>query len=184
MADQVGLSHLTLAALAKRLGVRQPSLYNHVDGMEALRRSISVRAKNELAGTLARATVGRSRGDAVISMSRAYRAWAHDHPGRYEATQRAPMQGDADDQAASTAATQVVFDVLAGYELHDEDAVDAVRALRSALHGFVTLEQGGAFGLPVDVDRSFDTLVRGLVTALAAWPRRHPTGVPPRPGAR
>ncbi|HJY03666.1 MAG TPA: TetR family transcriptional regulator, partial [Streptosporangiaceae bacterium] len=34
MADEVGLSGLTLAALADRLGVRYPSLYKHVDGMD------------------------------------------------------------------------------------------------------------------------------------------------------
>ncbi|EQD72788.1 transcriptional regulator, partial [mine drainage metagenome] len=32
MADELGLSRLTMAALSGRLGVRQPSLYKHVDG--------------------------------------------------------------------------------------------------------------------------------------------------------
>jgi hypothetical protein len=107
-------------------------------------------------------------------LSHAYRAWAHDHPGRYEAAQRAPVSGDAEDEAASRTATQVVFDILAGYELRDDDAVDATRALRSALHGFVTLEAAGAFGLPADIDRSFERLVDGLVTALSDWPREDP----------
>jgi AcrR family transcriptional regulator len=175
IADEVGLSRLTIAALAQRLGVRQPSLYKHIGGMDDLQRSIALRAKKELADTLARATVGRSRGDAVESMSKAYRQWAREHPGRYMAAQRAPAPGDADDEAASRAATQVVFDVLAGYQLHDDDAVDATRALRSALHGFVTLEAAGGFGLPVDIDRSFDRLVRSVVTALSGWPRDEPT---------
>ena len=59
--------------------------------------------------------------------------------------------------------------VLAGYHLDDDDAIDATRALRSTLHGFVTLELIGGFGLPVDVDRSYQRLIRGLVTALANW---------------
>ena len=46
LADDVGLSKLTLAALADRLGVRQPSLYKHVAGMEGLQRSIALRAKH------------------------------------------------------------------------------------------------------------------------------------------
>ena len=45
MADEVGLSKLTLAALAERLGVRQPSLYNHIDSMAGLHRDIAVTAK-------------------------------------------------------------------------------------------------------------------------------------------
>ena len=169
IADEVGLPKLTLAALADRLGVRQPSLYKHVTGMEGLQRSIALRAKHELAGVLARATVGRARDDAIVSMSYAYRSWALDHPGRYEAAQRAPAPGDADEETASSAVVQIAFDVMAGYELRDDDAVDAIRAMRAGLHGFVTLEMGGGFGLPVDVDRSFDRLVRGLATAFSSW---------------
>jgi AcrR family transcriptional regulator len=169
IADEIGLQRLTLAALAERLGVRQPSLYKHIDGMPALQRSLAVRAKNELAHVLARAAVGRERGDAIAAISHAYRMWALEHPGRYAAAQRAPIAGDADDEAASRALVQIVADVLAGYQLRDDDAIDAIRALRATLHGFVTLEAGGGFGLPVDVDRSFAALVRGLITALENW---------------
>jgi len=169
MADELGLAQLTLAALAARLGVRQPSLYKHVDGMAGLQRGIAVRAKSELADVLARAAVGREREAAVARVARAYRQWGLEHPGRYAAAQRAPIAGDQEDQAASAAAVQVVLAILAGYELHDDDAIDAARALRSALHGFVTLEAGGGFGLPVDVDRSFERLIAALTTALAQW---------------
>ena len=172
LADEVGLPQMTLAALAGRLGVRQPSLYKHIEGMDGLVRSISVRAKNELAYVLARAAVGRERGDAVASISHAYRTWALEHPGRYTAAQRAPAKGDPDDIAASQAVVAIATDVLAGYQLRGDDAIDATRALRSTLHGFATLEAAGGFGLPVDVDRSFDRLVRGLITALSNWTER------------
>jgi len=41
--------------------------------------------------------------------------------------------------------------------------------MRSALHGFVTLEMTGGFGLPADIDRSFGRLVQGLTRAFAQW---------------
>ena len=44
------------------------------------------------------------------------------------------------------------------------DATHALRALRSKVRGFATLEVAGAFGLPEDCDESF----RRLVDALAA----------------
>lgn len=47
------------------------------------------------------------------------------------------------------------------------DVIDATRALRSALHGFVTLETSGGSGLPVDIDRNFERLVRGLEAAMS-----------------
>jgi AcrR family transcriptional regulator len=171
IADEVGLPQLTMAALANRLGVRQPSLYKHVDRLAGLQRSLAVRAKLELADVLARATVGRSREDAISAMALAYRHWAKRRPGMYAATVRAPAPGDADDEAASNAAVTVVADVLAGYHLAGDDLIDAIRALRSALHGFVTIEASGGFGLPVDVDHSFDRLVSALVGAFAGWDR-------------
>jgi AcrR family transcriptional regulator len=169
MADEIGLSSLTLAALAQRLGVRQPSLYKHIAGIDGLRRSIAIRAKSELADVLGRAAIGRTRDDALAAMSKAYRGWALEHPGRYAAVQRAPIRGDVEDELASSKVVRVAFDVMAGYELCDDEAVDAIRALRSALHGFVALEAGGGFGMPVDVDRSFDRLVAGLAIAFAGW---------------
>jgi AcrR family transcriptional regulator len=171
LADEVGLSNLTLAALAARLGVRQPSLYKHIAGMDALQRGIAIRAKDELAGVLARAATGRARDDGIMSLALAYRGWAIEHPGRYAAAQRAPVPGDAEDERASSNVVQVAFDVMAGYELRGDDAVDAIRALRSALHGFVALETGGGFGLPVDIERSYARLVGGLTTAFASWSR-------------
>jgi AcrR family transcriptional regulator len=169
IADEVGLSSLTLAAVADRLGVRQPSLYKHIAGGDALRRGIALRAKNELADVLGRAAVGRARGDAIAAIAHAYRAWAIEHPGRYAAAQRAPLQGDVDDEIASSNVVRVVADVMAGFELRDDDAIDAIRALRAGLHGFVTLEADHGFGLPVDVNRSFDRLVAGLTYAFARW---------------
>jgi hypothetical protein len=48
--------------------------------------------------------------------------------------------------------------------LQGEDAIHAVRAFRSMVHGFATLEVAGGFGMPQDCDESF----RRLVNALAA----------------
>ena len=169
IADEVGVANLTLAALADRLGIRQPSLYKHVAGLAGLHRSISIRAKFELADVLARAAVGRSGADAVRSMSHAYRRWAREHPGRYEAAQWAPPSGDEQAIEAGLAAVRICSEVLTCYGLEGDDAVDAIRVLRSALHGFVALESAGGFGLPVDLGRSFDRLIEGISAAFDRW---------------
>jgi len=44
-----------------------------------------------------------------------------------------------------------------------------IRAMRSMLHGFITLEASGAFGLLADIDRSFQRLIDGFITALEHW---------------
>jgi AcrR family transcriptional regulator len=169
LADEVGLDQLTLAALAVRLGVRQPSLYKHVASLDALRRLISMRGKTEVAEVLSQAAVGRARDDALVAMAHAWRAWARDHPGRYQAAERGAAPGDAEHDAVSRRTIAVVAAVVEGYGLDGDDAIDAIRAYRSALHGFFSLEGNGGFAFPQSVDRSFDRLVRALVLALSSW---------------
>lgn len=166
--DRVGLDNLTMAAVADRLGVRLPSLYKHVAGMPALQRALTLRAKTMLTGVLSRATVGKSRGDALRALAWAYRDWARKHPGLYAASVRAPLPGDADDLTVSAAAVDVVFDALAGYGLDEARAVDAVRTLRAGLHGFLSLEAAGGFGMDRPVDQSMEWMLDALDTALGA----------------
>jgi AcrR family transcriptional regulator len=170
VADAAGLDRLTLAAVAERFGVAIPSLYKHVDGLDGLRRDLAVLAVRELAAALSRAAVGRAGRDALHAMAGAYRAYASAHPGRYAASVRAPAPGDAEHLAAAEDALAVFRAVLAGYGIAGADAIDAIRGLRAAMHGFVALEAAGGFGLPQSVDASYRRLVDALDTALTAWP--------------
>jgi AcrR family transcriptional regulator len=169
IVDELGLDGLTLAGLAERLGVRQPSLYKHIDGVAGLRRAIAMRAGREVIEALSRAAVGRSRGDALTSIAHAYRQWALAHPHRYPLSQVSPPPGDTEYEELEADYLHLLMAVLTGFDLADADAIDAIRAIRSVVHGFVSLETSGGFGLPYDVDRSYRRLVAGLVHALESW---------------
>ena len=166
LADEVGLWRLTMGLLAKRVGVRTPSLYKHVESLESLRRGIAIQAKRELGYVLARATVGKSGADAVHAFAAAHRRWVIEHPGRYAATIHAPAADDEEDRRVSEEGLRVLLDVLAGLKLDGARTMDAPRTLRSALHGFATLESAGGFGLLQDVDRGFHFLIDTLITGL------------------
>jgi AcrR family transcriptional regulator len=169
LADEVGLDRLTLAALAARLGIRQPSLYKHIASLDALVRLMSMRGKAELGDVLARAAIGRARDDALVAMAHALRAWALAHPGQYEAAERGETPGDREYEEVAQQTIAVVAVVMEGYGLEGDDMVDAIRAYRAALHGFVSLEASGGFALPRSVDRSFDRLVDALVRTMRDW---------------
>jgi AcrR family transcriptional regulator len=165
LADEVGYDRLTLAALAARLGVAVPSLYKHVDGLDAVRRGVAVLAVRELGAALDAGLAGAEGGDPgarLRALAHAYRAFARAHPGRYAATVRAAAPDDREHAAASDAVLRTVIAVLAERGLRGDDAIDATRALRAALHGFVSLEAAGGFGLPRDVPRSFDRMADWL----------------------
>lgn len=172
LADEVGYDQVTLAALAARFDVAVPSLYKHVGGLDAVRRGVAVLGIQELGRALdaALASVGDPPGPRLQALAGAYRAFAVAHPGRYAATVRAAAPDDPEHGAASGAVLTTVLAVLAERGLTGDDAIDAARALRAALHGFVALEAAGGFGLPLDVDRSFARMVGALDRGLSKRP--------------
>lgn len=166
LVDREGPDALSLARLAGTLGVRPPSLYNHVAGLEGVRRGLALMGLRELSRRLERAAVGRSGADALEAMADAYRAFAKEHPGLYAAGLRAPAPGDAELGDVATEILTILHVVLAAWELDETAEVHAIRAFRSMLHGFVSLELAGAFAMPVDVEASYDGLLALLVSGL------------------
>jgi len=166
LADTHGFEQLTLALVATKLQIRLPSLYNHVAGLPGLRHELALKGVRELAHLLGRAAMGKSDDAALEAIAHAYRRFAHEHPGLYAATLRAPDPQDTELNAASEELLDVVLAVLSGYGLTGPDALHAIRALRSVLHGFVALEATGGFGLPLDLDESFRRLLQGFIIGL------------------
>jgi AcrR family transcriptional regulator len=175
LADAHGLHAVTLARLAADVGVRPPSLYAHVAGLDDLRRRIAARGARELAAALQAAAAGRARRDALEAVARVYRQYAREHPGSYAAMQRPADLEDPEAQAAAAALVGVVGAVLRGYGVEGDEAIHAIRVVRAALHGFVSLEAEGGFGIPLNLDHTFERLVAVLDQGLsAAAPGRGP----------
>ena len=167
IADDNGWDALTLASVAKKLRIRSPSLYNHVGGLEGLRRELKILALRDLNEALSRATIGKSRDEAVRALADAYRAFVKRHRGTYAATMVAAPKNDRALEAAATNIVETILSVLSGYGLDRREGIHAIRALRSTVHGFAALEIAGGFGIPIDVDKSFDWLVSALLKGLS-----------------
>jgi AcrR family transcriptional regulator len=164
--DREGWDALTVNALANHLGTKGPSLYNHVQSLEDLRRTVRMRVIGDFIEMLNTVGRGRTRDDAVLVMASAYRSYAHHHPGRYSAFTRMPFGGDDPEYSAATkAAAGPVIAVLASYGLEGEDAFYAALEFWSALHGFVLLEMTGAMD-NVDTDVVFSDMVLRLAAGM------------------
>jgi AcrR family transcriptional regulator len=166
IADLQGMQEVTLANLAKRLGIRPPSLYNHFDGLGGLRKKLAIYGLNRLYGELVQAAIGVAGDDAVLSISKAYVDFARRHPGIYEATLMAPDMEDEDVQQAGAKVVELSVRVLQDYHLKDERALHAVRGLRSILHGFSSLEQHGGFKMALDLNESLEKIIRAFINGM------------------
>lgn len=164
VADEQGYASLTMALVAQRLGVRTPSLYKHVDSLAELQQGVAVLAATELGDAMRDALQGVAGRDALITGARVIRSYVSEHPGRYAATVGAAL--DAEFEAAGTRLLESLSAVLRGYRIDPAEQTHALRTLRSALHGFATLEQSNGFQMEADVDESFEWIIdfldRGL----------------------
>ena len=164
--DREGWDALTINALATQLGTKGPSLYNHVDSLEDLRRTVRMRVVGDIIEMLNTVGGGRTRDDAVTAMASSYRSYAHHHPGRYSAFTRMPLDGDDPEFTDATrAAAAPVIAVLASYGLDGEDAFYVALEFWSAMHGFVLLEMTGAMN-GIDTDAVFTDMVMRLATGM------------------
>ncbi len=166
LVDEEGLEQLSLGHLAERVGVRTPSLYNHVAGLSGLKRDLAVYSVRDLLDRILRATVGKSRAEAIVALADAYWSYAREAPGRYALTQQAPDAGDQEWLTVAQRTVDVVRAVLAPYRLSEEDAIHAIRGLRSIVHGFISLEVAGGFGMPIDQNASFHWLISLFIAGL------------------
>jgi AcrR family transcriptional regulator len=168
LADSDGLDELTLARVAGRLGIRSPSLYAHVDGLADLRARIGAHGVAQMTAAVSAAAAGRAGRDALRAVADAYREFAQAHPGVYAAMQRAPDEPDSELAAAAGRLVEVFAAVLRGYGLEGDEAIHGVRLVRSALHGFVSLESDGGFGMPISLEDTYRRLIAMLDRGLDA----------------
>jgi AcrR family transcriptional regulator len=164
--DREGWDALTINALATQLGTKGPSLYNHVQSLEDLRRTVRMHVIKDIIGMLNAVGDGRTRDDAVVTMASAYRSYAHHHPGRYSAFTRMPLGGDDPEYTAAARDTAgPVLAALASYGLVGDNAFYAALEFWSALHGFVLLEMTGVMD-DVDTDAVFTDMVLRLAAGM------------------
>ncbi len=164
-----GANALTLKDLADELGIQTPSLYNHIDGLPGLQKDLSVLNARQLADCLGEAAIGKSGPDLFMDVAQAFRTYVKENPGLYMATLRASgtqEKPDPDLMREEERTLKVALAVMSSLGLQGEDAIHAVRAFRSVVHGFATLEVSGGFGMPQDCDESFRRLVFALMAGI------------------
>ncbi|MFZ4841927.1 WHG domain-containing protein [Mycetocola saprophilus] len=158
-----GFEELSLGALARELGVRVPSLYNHVTGLDALRATVAAAAVLALDEAL-------SEANTLETIAHAYLAFARTEPGLYRASLRAPDPENTHHEAAALRVLERIEEALSEFPLGPDERIDAIRGLRALLHGFVELTLAGAFEMPRPIEISLDAVLAAFRRGLETFP--------------
>ncbi|QXJ19671.1 WHG domain-containing protein [Actinomadura graeca] len=181
LADEIGFDGLTVSAVARRLGVKDPSLYAHIENARELKVRVALLALEEMADRAADALAGRAGRDALVAFADTYRAYAREHPGRYAAA-RYELDPETAAAGAGPRHAEMTRAILRGYDLPEPDQTDAVRLLGSVFHGFVSLEMAGAFRhTPRETGASWTWALDTIDSALRSRQAQEPPAATPDP---
>nr|WP_106781203.1 TetR-like C-terminal domain-containing protein [Lysinibacillus timonensis] len=167
IADNHGVEAVTLASVARNLSVKPPSLFNHINGLSDLKRELSLYGLTLLFEKINDRVRGKQKNEAIFAMSTAYIEFTREHPGLYELTIKAPENNDKELEGAGNKIIQLLMGILSDYHLDQETIIHAIRGWRSILHGFASLEQKGAFGMPVDTEKSINYIIEGFISTIS-----------------
>jgi len=169
IADGEGIKSLTLSRLAREFGVKSPSLYEHIDGIDGLLRLLRLKGLELMGRQFQSAVMGISGDEAIGKLADSFRSFAEEYPSLYDLTVESDKEDSEEVKAASREILNVIYAVLNNYGLSDTMAIHATRYLRSVIHGFISLEKSGGFGIEVSIDESFIFVKKALVSTIKIW---------------
>lgn len=160
LLEEHGPAALSMRNVAAEIGIRAPSLYEHVTDKRALESAIIADALNEQATTQTAFLEGYQGDDPLMGIAMNYRAWALEHPHLYRLIYSRDL--DRNDPAVAEAehvAAQPIRSLTGG-------DVSASRAIWSFAHGMVSLELAERFPPDTDVDELWRRGIEAMKTML------------------
>lgn len=169
LANDKGIESVTLKTLADELGIKSPSLYNHVGGIDGLRKGIILYGWNDLEKRVMQYAVGISGYDALKAVCRAYYGFAIENTGVFQAMLWYNKFRDDEIIEAETNLFSVFFRITASLNISKENGIHMIRALRSFMDGFILWADGDTFGDQVPTEESFEVSLNILIAGMKQY---------------
>lgn len=167
--EDKGLDELSMQDLAARLGVKPPSLYNHLSGLADVRRKLAKEVLRRMETAIRDSAVGRSGETAIREMALAYRRFAKENPELYKAFASSRRPKDPEIEEAVKSLLGVFSRVLESNGLDPDKEIHFIRMFHCGLHGFVSLDAAGFFSGGASADESFAELMQSQAMLLNTY---------------
>lgn len=160
---------ISVNELARTLGVKPASLYNHISSAEDIRTEVGLYAAEKLIRETGTAISGKMRQDALMAFAKAYRTFERDNPGLYFYIIHLH---DAEDSRLREAAARIVEPIIAillEFGLDSGQCCHWQRVFRSMMHGFITQQRHGYFTNPqADSEQSYEIGIQCVIDGIKA----------------
>lgn len=166
LANENGLSYLSITTLAEALGIKKPSLYNHMNSIDDVLRDIMIYGWKKVSYELTADITGKDPRESLrIYATRIYE-YSIANPGVFEAMLWYNKYLDPELLDATEGLYNFFFAQTDSLFITREIANHLLRTYRAFLEGFIMLEIHNAFGNPISIQDSFrislDVLLKGM----------------------
>ena len=152
IVDEAGIGALSVASVAARLGVKRPSLYNHLRSMEGLRDSLRAIVFEEIAEAAENASPRTGR-RGIFALERALREYVVAHPRRIDLLLENVEDAEGPLRSASQRLLQLVMELLGSYGLSGSSHSRGADA-PSSLDRICAAGVPGGYAIDVPVEES------------------------------
>lgn len=170
LIEEKGINDFSLRSVARYLGVKAASLYNHIDNIDDLVFGVckySIETLNEFE---LKNIEGLSGDDAIVALASAYRNFAKTHKELYKVIMKIFKYNSERIDEIGKKITIPFMKVLDDYDLSNDEKAHWQRILRSILHGFVSQEEAGYFShYPIDEETTFKYGVISYIDGLNSY---------------
>lgn len=168
LANENGLDNVTIKEVADSLEIRSPSLYNHISGLEELKKEIMLYGWKQSEDQILQAAKGLDGYEAVRRMCRAFYRYAAENKGIFSAMLWYNKYTDEGTMEATSGLFSRLYGIMEDMGISREKTEHLIRTLRGFLEGFALLVNNGAFGHPADIDESFEVSLDVLIEGIKA----------------
>ena len=168
--ESTGQPVVSLHEVARRLGVKTPSLYNHIKNTKELRYEIFQYAIGQFVANQRAATANKRKDEAVRAFAEAYHTFATENKGLYRLIMSIPSEEDERAKEVAIPLLETVVEILTDYGLTEESVAHWQRVFRAILHGFISEEDLGYlyYYKSIDLKKSRDIAVQCFLDGLHA----------------
>lgn len=165
-ANELGVENITLKMLADELGIKPPSLYNHIENLEDLKKQLMLYGWKQLEDRLVRAAIGVSGYEALRAICYAFYEYATANPGVFNAMLWYNKYENEQTKEATDGLFSIVFKITETLHISEKNTNNLIRTFRGFLEGFSLLVNNGAFGNPISLKESFELSVEVILAGM------------------
>lgn len=166
IADEKGLNNVSLKAVAERLNIRTPSLYNHIENLDDLLREVAHNGMRTMNQRMTQAAIGKSGDTAIEAVAIEYLNYMIEHCGVYETIQWATWHGTDETAKIFNEYTDLLKTLILSCNLRSDNVSEILNLITGFLHGYITLQLRYALFEPEKVREELAVALNTVLTGI------------------